>query len=189
MVKRPFHRPSTVDQLDPKVREEITRLRIDDGFTLDQIIEHLKGMGAAVSRSALHRHLKPLQDRVGDQIKELRDAAASVGKQLTDADDVKVGALNRELAHSILMRIATARDKEGEMVQFDPMEAMLIAKGLDHLASAEKKDADRALKIRKETASETLKATDAHLRKAGQKGVSKEGQALILKDVLGIAPK
>lgn len=168
------HRPSTIDRLDPALREQINRLRIDKGYTIDQIVDHMKTMDVTLSRSALGRHVKTLEDKVGDKIRELRIAAEAVGKKLDGTDDGRVGALNRELAHAIIMRTSTAQNDDGDDVAFSPQEAMFIAKALDHLAKAEKTDTDRLLKEREAATKQALKEVGKELKKAGQPGLSKE---------------
>ena len=46
-------RPSTIDKLDHSLRAEVNRLRIDCGYSIEQIVEYLKSMNAAVSKSAV----------------------------------------------------------------------------------------------------------------------------------------
>jgi hypothetical protein len=184
-------RPSTIDRMDPKIREEINRLRIDKGFTIDEILAHIRTMGVTVSRSAMGRHVKRLEDEVGEKIRELRIAAAAISKTVDEAaDNDKAGALNRELAHSILMRLQIAKDDEGNDIPFSPQEAMFIAKALDHLSHAEKLDADRVLKIRQEAAKETAKKAATEVEKVLQTdapGLSKDTVAKIKHQVLGVA--
>jgi hypothetical protein len=177
-------RPSIFDRMDPKVREEINRRRLDRGQTIEELFDYLESIGVRVSTAAIGRHVKKLEDQVGSKIRELRIAAEAVRKTLDDGDDAKVGALNRELAHSILMRLQTAQDEEGNDVQFSPMEAMFLAKALDHLASAEKKDADRILKIRKETAE---KAVTEVGKLAKAEGWSPETVARVREHILKVA--
>lgn len=167
-------RPSSIDKLQAPIREEVNRLRIDSGFTIDQILDHLKKMDVTISRAAMGRHVKSLDDLVGKKIKELRVAAEAVRKTLDDADDGKVGALNRELAHSILMRVSTATDDEGQDVEFTAQQAMFIAKALDHLAKAEKTDTDRIAKVRELATKKVITEVSKELKKAGQPGLSDE---------------
>ena len=53
-------------RLPEKVREEIGRLR-EKGRTLDEIIAHLKALGAEVSRSSLGRYLENV-DTIAEQM-------------------------------------------------------------------------------------------------------------------------
>jgi hypothetical protein len=180
------HVPSSIDKLDPKVREEISRLRIDHGYTLDQIVDHLKKMDVDVKRASLGRHVKKLEDKVGSKIKELRVAAEAVRKTLDDGDDAKVGALNRELAHAVLMRTLTGQGDEGEDIEFSPEECKFIGQALQALATAEKSDTERVLKVRKETAVKAAAAVDKVI-KSDAPGLSKETVAKIRQRILGVA--
>jgi hypothetical protein len=178
-MRRGRHYPSSIDRLPPEMREVLNTLRIDKGYTIDQIVDHMKGMDVALSRAAVGRHVKSLEDKVGEKIRELRLAAEAVSKRLDSADDAKVGALNRELAHAIIMRVATAQDAEGNDVTFDAQEAHFIAKALDHLARAEKSDAERILKIRKEVGRDVRGKIEQIAADATAEGDKPDGAAVL----------
>ena len=188
-LPRSRHRPSTIDRLEKPIREEINRLRIDDGKTIDEILAHLKTMGgpaASVSRSALGRHVVSIE-KVGERIRELRGVAEGISKAVGEGDNAKVAALNRELTHSILMRVATATDERGDDVQFSPAEANFIAMALHHLASAEKVDVERVLRVRKDTAERAARTTESELKKLKLPGLTKDTIQAIRQQVLGVA--
>lgn len=185
MAKSPRHVPSSIDKLPTEVRELIGQLRAQ-GVTIDDILAKLQELGADVSRSALGRHIKGLAE-VGEQLRRSREiATALVGRFGEDADN-RVGRLNIELMHGIVMQMLTGSpDETGEAsaVTFDAEETMFLARSLQSLASAQKIDTDRLLKVRVETAKEAAKAVET-VGKA--KGLTKETMDAIKHAVLGIA--
>ena len=69
--KRPakVDRPSTIDRMPKAVQDEIYRLRFAEGRHLDEILAHLKAMGAEPpSRTALGRHVKALQHEIDQKV-------------------------------------------------------------------------------------------------------------------------
>ena len=175
-----------IERLPLDVRAAIDHWRIDDHLEIDQILERLKAEYAVeLARSTLGEHVQKIE-AVGAKIRELRAVSEGLTRAIGAGDTEKVGALNRELAHSILMRLSTATDEDGKDILFKPMEAMLIAKALDHLAHAEQLDIERALKVRKETAEKAVKEVEKVL-KSDAPGLSADTVAKIKRQVLGVA--
>lgn len=177
-------RPSTIDKLDVSLRAEINRLRVDSGYTIEQIVEYLKSMNTSISKSALGRHVKKLAE-VGARIREARAVAEGIAPTLADKDDGQLLNLNIELLQAAIMRIASATDDSGEDVQLKASEAMAIGKALEASAKAQKINADRVLKIRKETAEKAVKAVDKIA--ARMPGLTNEMRTQIRQAVLGSA--
>ncbi|PZA12455.1 hypothetical protein DNX69_10795 [Rhodopseudomonas palustris] len=182
-------RPSSIDRMPPEVRDWIGRLR-DQGRTLDEIIAKLRELDvdALPSRSALHRHLKKA-DEVAERIRKSRAVADVIVRRLGESDPDKTTRMNIELMHNVLFEIASrTSDEDGEPVTFAPMEAMLLAKALDHLGKASKDDVARTVTIEKRAAekakAEAAKAVDAV---AGEGGLSAETIETIKARILGVA--
>lgn len=181
---RAKHQPSTIDKLPTEVRELIGRLR-EGGCTIDAILAKLTELDVEVSRSALGRHIKGLSE-VGEQLRRSREIATALVSRFGEDADNRVGRLNIELMHGILMDMLTGMDGDGKAapVTFDAEETMFLARSLQSLASAQKIDTDRLLKVRTETAKEAAKAVET-VGKA--KGLTKETMDAIKHAVLGIA--
>lgn len=180
------HQPSSIDRLPEEVREAIGRLRVQ-GRTIDEILGHLKTLDVEVSRSALGRHVKSMA-ALKERLQASRNMATALVDRFGEQPDNKLGRLNLELMHSILMQTMTAsgEDEEGEQqpVVFNPQEAMFLSKALQQLAAAEKTDSDRQLKLRAEVAkSAAAKAEEA--MKA--RGMSADTIEAIKHAVLGVA--
>jgi DNA-binding transcriptional MerR regulator len=158
-------RPSTIDKLEGELRGEINRLRVDKGFTIEQIVEYLKAMNVTVSSSAIGRHVKKLAE-VTARILEARAIAEGVAPTLAGKDDGELLNLNVELLHAGVMRIQSATDDNGDDVQLKPSEAMAIGKALEAASKAQKINADRVLKIRKEAAEKAVTAAVSEIKKA-----------------------
>ncbi|PZR70363.1 MAG: hypothetical protein DI537_48880, partial [Stutzerimonas stutzeri] len=166
-------RPSSIDRMDPEVRDWIGRLR-DQGRTLDEIIAKLRELDveALPSRSALHRHLQKVEE-VARDVRQSRAVAEALVRNLGEAPE-KVTRLNIELMHHAMMDIVTAARDDGGRVTLDPMQVMLLSKSLDHLGKASKDDVARTVAIEKRAAerarTEAVKQAEAAVAKHGGAG-------------------
>lgn len=185
MAKTPRRVPSSIDKLPVEVRELIGRLR-EQGATIDDILAKLGELEVEVSRSALGRHVKGLAE-VGEQLRRSREIATALVGRFGDDADNRVGRLNIELMHGIVMQMLTGNpDETGEAgpVQFDAEDTMFLARSLQSLASAQKIDTDRLLKVRMETAKEAVKAVK---KVASDRGLTADTVDAISRAVLGVA--
>jgi DNA-binding transcriptional MerR regulator len=176
-------RASTIDKLDVSLRAEINRLRVDKGYSIDQILEYLKAMNASVSRSAMGRHVKKLAE-VGARIREARAVAEGIAPTLSGKDDGQLLNINVELLQAAAMRVMSATDDSGEDVQLTSKEAMELGKALESSAKALKINADRVLKIEQAFAKKAVKVVEAVAAKTP--GMSREFVDEIKLKVLGL---
>jgi len=167
-------RPSSIDRLDPEIKDLIGKLRIDHGWTIDEIRSRLLELDptSAVSRSALGRHVKSLQE-IGDDLRNSREVANALIAKVGDAPENKTAQLNIELMQSMLMTMMTSvnADGDGKAVKFGPMEVMLLSKTLQQLSSAQKTNVDIVARAR----DEGRKAALAEAKKKIESG-AKDGQ-------------
>lgn len=181
--------PSTVDRLPPELRAEIGRLRIDKGYTIDQIVAHLQTMDVVVSRSAMGRHIHKL-NVIGARLKESRAVAEALVERFGSVGDDKLARFNLEMMHGIVMETVTRAEEDGNGAQFDAEQVMFLARALRELATASKTDVDRLMNAAKlRTAQETAKkAADAAVDAVKSvKGFSKKAVDEIRRAVLGVA--
>lgn len=184
-MKGPMRRrPSSIDRLDPEIKDLIGKLRIDFGWTIDEILQRLRELGQGdISRSALGRHVQSIEE-TGAQLRLARETAQALVHAAGDGNEDRVADLNIELCQAMILRMMTAIDTEGDgqPVTFKPMEIMLITKALQQVAGAKKTNTDLIFKVRKE-------ATEAAAKKAGDTakalGLSADGVAAIRHAVLG----
>jgi hypothetical protein len=183
--RRP-ERPSSIDRLPEEIRAEVGRLRVQ-GRTIDEILAHLKTMDVEVSRSALGRHVKRMTT-ARERMKHSREMATALVSQFGDQPDNQLARLNLELMHGVVMQtiMATAEDDDGEPqpVTFSPEDARFLADALAKLASAEKTNVDRTLKLKQEATKEAAKAAGAVAKSAG---LTPDLVGAIEKAILGVA--
>lgn len=181
-------RPSSVDRLDPEIKELIGKLRIDNGWTIDEILKKLRQLGQGeVSRSALGRHVKSIEE-IGAQLRHSREVAKALIAQVGDAPEDRTADLNIELMHSMILRLVTATNDEadGQPVILDAKEVMFLASSLSSLAGARKTNADMVLKVRQEAAKEAAKAVDKAASKVAG-GLTRDTIDTIKREILGVA--
>lgn len=187
-------RASKIDRLPAELREAISDLR-QQGRTIDDILEHLKRLGiddgALPSRSGLHRHIQGL-DALAERLTRSRTVAEALVRKLGDAPESRHARLNIELMHSVVTDLmlaageATTEDG-GQAVAFDPQQVMFLAKSLDHLAHAQKTDADMTLRIRAEVETKTkAAAAKAAEAVAKQRGLTADTVQAIRAQILGV---
>ncbi len=148
-------RPSSVDKLPEEIRSQIAELRAR-GWEIDQIREKLAELLDQVpSRSALGRHIFKI-DKMGAAIRESRAIAEGIARTMGDAPESQLARLNIELLHgTILKMFVRAQDGEENAIDQDgramlagsPEEIMLLAKGLQHLATASKTNEEFYAKV------------------------------------------
>lgn len=178
------HRPSSIDRLDPEIKDLVGKLRIDFGWTIDEILKKLRELGQGdISRSALGRHVKSIEE-VGAELRQSREMALALVGKVGDAPDDRVGDLNIELMQTMMMRMLTSvdADGDGQPLVLDPKDQKFLSGAIKDLAGARKIHADTVLKVREEARKEAAKkAVDA----AKTKGLSADTVDFIRKAVLG----
>jgi DNA-binding transcriptional MerR regulator len=185
-------RPSTIDRLDPEIRDLIGKLRIDKGYTIDEIRDQLEKMLAEEllpSRSALGRHVKSLEE-IGAQLRQSREVANALVAQVGDAPEDRVADLNIELMHSVILRLVTATndDGDGAPVTFGAEDVMFLTRSLQALAGARKTNADMILKTREAAKKEAAAAVDAIAKESpAAAGLTAETVDVIKRRIMGIA--
>ena len=189
------NRPSSIDRLDPQIRERIARLR-EAGCTIDEILAALGELeGAAISRSALGRHVQGL-DKLGIQMRRSRDVAQALVAQLGTAEPSRQAQLNFELLHTLILDLFL-KSQAGETEDFgkgakalfagDPMAISLLGRALESLAKASKSDVEYRADV--ETAMRARLADEA---KAGiatvakSRGLSSDVVAALLEGGFGV---
>ncbi|MDF7776884.1 DUF3486 family protein [Sphingomonas sp. AOB5] len=187
MRKPRRHTPSTIDRLDPEIRDLIGKLRIDRGFTIDEIRAALEKVLAAEhlpSRSALGRHVKSIEE-VGAQLRQAREVAEALIAQVGEGGEDRLLELNIELLSTSVLRLLTATNDEGDgqPVTLDPMQSMLVSKTIQQLVSARKANAELVVKTREAA----IKAAAGKARDAAKtRGLGKDTADWIYREVLGV---
>lgn len=177
--------PSTIDRLDPEIRELISKLRIDQGWTIDEIREQLVKLGQAhVSRSALGRHVRSIED-VSADLRETRIYAEAIAKEAGGADQSRMLDLNSQLLQANMFKLMLAA-KDGEGIQLGPKDAKDFADALRSIALTRKTDMDLIEKAEKRAAEKATKeAAEKAVSAARTKGLSRDTVEAIRYAVLG----
>lgn len=153
-------------------------------------------------RSGLGAHIQGL-DQLAAKLQKSRAIAEALVRK-TGAEESRLTQLNVELMHSVVTDLVLAAES-GQLapaspddddsalpvpVLMDPAKVMFLAKALDHLASARKKDADMVLKVRQELAKLAASKVDKAAKDAaaaGEKGLSAERLQQLKLELAGMA--
>lgn len=176
---------SFASKLPKELREELDRQIVDGRLSVDDLWTWLKGRGVEVGRSSVHRHMQSVEE-VAAQMREAREAAAAIVSQIgPDAAEGKVGQMLIEVVQNIAFKIAREKLTDPDGPGLDMEGLMFLTSSVQKLASAQKTDADRILKIRQET----RKAVAADVDTLGKKlGWSAETAQTVRAQILGVRP-
>lgn len=181
-------RKSAIDALDPAIRSAVLHA-IDDGATIDDIVELVREMGGAVSRSSVGRYTKNFAD-LAKQQRDMRSVAEAFGREFGSADDHQARMMTQlitSLVTRTLIPLATAED-DGEEGGMSGLELSRLAKAAKDAVSASKIDVEREAKIRDEEAKRTREQAAAVADAEGRAaGASDETIRRIRARILGIA--
>lgn len=173
-------RNSSIDKLPSEIREKIGQLR-QSGKTIDEIMAKLQELDVDISRSALGRHCKQLEE-VSQSIKKSRMIAEALAKNFGDEGENKVSQVNIELLHSLLLKMMVNED--GQSFTMESKDAFFLSSALQKLVQASKQNIDNVLQIRREFAEKAVAAVE----KAGKKkGISTESLDFIKREIFGVA--
>lgn len=187
-ARRKRQQASSIDKLDPEIRELIGKLRIDHGWTIDEILEKLRALGNGaekVSRSALGRHVRDLADVAG-QMRQTQIYAEALAKEVGGEDESKMLSLNAQLLQANMFRLLLA-EQDGEPVQLDPKDAKAISETLRNLAQTRRTEIDVIEKAERRAAEKARIAAAAAAEDVGKRaGVSAETLAEINRRIMGV---
>ena len=185
-AKRKRERPSSVDRLDPEIRALIGHLRIDKGWTIDEIRARLVEMGQqdVPSRSALGRHVRGLSDVTAD-LRQTQIYAEALAKEAGSKNAGQLLDVNAQLLHANMFKLMLA-EKDGEGIQLGPKEAKEFSEALRNLALMRKTELDVLEKAEKRASDKATKAAaEKAVTAARSKGLSKDTVDAIRFAVLG----
>lgn len=183
-ARRKKNRPSTIDRLDPEIRDLIAKLRIDKGWTIDEIKAQLEQLGQGhVSRSALGRHVRTLED-VSAELRDTQIYAEALAREHGEGNQSQLLDVNMQLLQANMFRLMLA-SKDGEGIQLGPKDAKDFADALRSIALTRKTDLDVIEKAEERGVRKEREAARTRLEKAGRSG-ELDPQALVrAKRILG----
>lgn len=184
-ARRKKNRPSSIDRLDAEVRELIAKLRVDKGWTIDEILEQLQKLGQGhISRSALGRHVRTLED-VSADLRETQVYAEALAREHGDGNQSQLLDVNMQLLQANMFRLMLA-SKDGEGIQLGPKDAKDFADALRSIALTRKTDLDVIEKAEARAAQKArTEAAEKATTAARQKGLSRDTVDAIRFAVLG----
>jgi hypothetical protein len=185
---RPKRRtPSSVTALDYELQKLITDLRIEQGWTHQQICDKLVEFNAHISKSAMQRHCVGI-DQIAADLVQARQWAKMLGKQIEASDQASIADINIELMQVKLFKLMQMA-KDGVPVDFSPKEMMEAARALSSLISASKNQMDVIEKAEKRGEEKAKKAALAAVDKVAKRvnaGLTKQTVADIKREILGV---
>jgi len=186
-------RASSITKLPETIREKIALLR-DQGRTLNEIMAALNDLDVDVSRSALGRYTKKM-DQVAEDLRRSRELALAVSRQFGDQETSLVARTNMEILHSLLMKLmigavaGSATKKDGDKnVEIEAREAMFLSTALEKLTRAGKVDFEGQLLAarEKERGAALRSAAEKAVDEARKQGLSAPTIAAIKARILGV---
>lgn len=173
-------RKSTLRRLPPEIQTEINRILSEGRLTLDELLEHLRGIGVeGVSRSALGRQKQKI-DKMAARLRQTREMTEALIREA--GPSAAEGEQGRLLVRSLrgLMLNYLAQVEEDDT---DPKSFMAIARSLKDMAQANRLDQEYETKVRERIQKETVKAMEESAKEAG---LSAETVEAIKSRILGV---
>lgn len=168
--------PSTIDRLDPEIRELIAQLRVDKGFTIDEIraaLVKVIGEERVPSRSALGRHVRGLAEISAD-LRNTQIYAEALAKEAGGKHGHQLLDMNTQLLQANMFKLMLA-EKDGEGIVLSPKEAKEFSEALRNIALTRKTDLEVIAKAKQQAAEEErLASAEKAASFARSRGMSAE---------------
>lgn len=143
---------STIEtELEDDDRKALDKLIMDGKLTLDRIVEWLDEKGYGISRSAVGRHAKKVEI-IGAKLRQSRAMTEALVTELgPDISEGKQGRVLVEVLRTLTFDLMSGKmEADNGAAGFETKDVANLAKALKDLASANKIDLDRELKIRED---------------------------------------
>ena len=160
-------RKSTLRRLQPEIQAEINRILSEGRLTLDELLEHLRGIGVeGVSRSALGRQKQKI-DKIAAKLRQSREMteALEIGPAVEEGQQGRLLVeVLRRLVFDHLEKRLTSEDEESQDI--DNQGFFFLAKAIKEMSQANRLDQDFEAKVRERIQKETEKKLDAAASRA-----------------------
>lgn len=176
-------RKSSIRALSTELRRELDRLLGEGRHTHKEVAEHLRSMGAQVSKSAVGRYSQDYE-RVMKDIRLSREMALAISKDLEDTTGADPSRLVIESLQALLMR---ARMQLADADEIDIEQLGYLSRSVKDLAGALKTNVETEIRIRDRVTKEAAAAAEKVAVSAGLSVATVES---IKASILGVgAPK
>lgn len=182
IVKRKPSRPSSITQLDPKIKEAVDTAVREGRTSIDQLVELINSLGGEASRSAVGRYVKTANERM----EEYRQAQQMASVWMDKIGAEPKGDVSRMLLEMLRM---VAFKSISETESASPEDLMFLSNAIKGFAQTDKLVIDKEFAIRKLIAAKAEKAADAITKEARKIGASEETIQTWRNKVLGVAAK
>lgn len=184
---RKVRRKSSIDQLDPRVKEAVDELVRGGRHTIDDIVQQIRALGGDASRSAVGRYVKRAEDQM-ERYRQAQEVAKVWIGRLEENPNGDVGRLLSEMLRTVAFQtIGQLGDAEpSEEGNSGAMDIMLLARSIKDLASADKLSAEREMRVRQEVVRNAAERAAAIAKKGG---MSPQAVDEIRRELLGMASK
>ena len=161
-------RKSTLRRLQPEIQAEINRILSEGRLTLDELLEHLRGIGVEGVRSALGRQKQKI-DKIAAKLRQSREMTEALVREIGPAvEEGQQGRLLvevlRRLVFDHLEKRLTSEDEESQDI--DNQGFFFLAKAIKEMSQANRLDQDFEAKVRERIQKETEKKLDAAASRA-----------------------
>lgn len=171
-------RKSSIAILDPRLKAAIDDAITQGRATIDDIVQMVRGMGGDVSKSAVGRYKKSVEERLAD-FRQKQAVAGEWMRQLRADPDGDIGQMLAQMLKLIAHQTQTDMLEAGA----DAKEIAMLARAIKDMTAIEKARLDLEARARREA---TEAAADQAERSARDAGLSADRAAQIRRDVLGL---
>lgn len=180
--KRKPSRPSSITQLDPKIKDAVDTAIREGRATIDQIVALIESHGGEASRSAVGRYVKNATERMEDYRQATQMAAVWVDK-IGKEPEGDIGRMVLEMLRLVAFKSI------GDLEQVAPEDLMFLGKAMKDIAGADKLIVDRELAVRKLIAARAEKVAGEIAKEAKKLGATPETIQTWREKVMGVASK
>ena len=183
-------RKSTVDQLSPELRGKLIELLKDPSVTQSEItflINHEAGE-TVVSKSAVNRYAKRMESMI-EKTRQAREVADIYLQEVGSDTRNKLGKIVNErvrmLAFDLTDELMALRESEDNKIDPKQISDVIqkVSRAIKDLEQAEKLNAEREARIKKETLSAAAETVEKNMK---EHGLSDAFRLKMKKDILGV---
>lgn len=178
-------RKSAIAKLPPELRAEIDRLIRDGRYTIDQIVAHMRGMGATEIKRTAVGDYKQKMDKSLERYREAQEVAGTWVAQLGENPQGDVGRLCAEMLKTVAFK--TLADMGNAEVGVQPGDIMVLARAIKDLESAQKTNLEFRAKLRaewKQELEEKAKSAESQIKEAQRTAGLSDSAAATMREIL-----